>query len=294
MELNSQSVTTPPRAAATVVLLRDGSQGLEVLLVQRHSRSDVLGGAHVFPGGKVDAADAQADALRLLDQAPAALHLRLGEPGLSPVEAAAVFIAAVREAFEESGILLAHGASAEHISQARDQLRDGDGFATVLAGTGLRLASSALVPWSRWVTPKMPSVMSKRFDTRFFVAAMPAEQTALHDDHEATASVWLTPRDALGRYWADQIELAPPQIMSLAHLAHHPDVHSVLRAAMAQMPPLIAPEPFEQDGVRITCYPGDPRHSSAGRALPGPTRLIYRNRRFEPVDGFDAFFDAAT
>jgi 8-oxo-dGTP pyrophosphatase MutT (NUDIX family) len=293
MELNSQAVSTPPRAAATVVLLRDGSQGLEVLLIQRHRRSDVLGGAHVFPGGKVDAADAHADALRLLDQAPAALHLRLGEPGLSPVEAAAVFIAAVREAFEESGILLAHGASADRSVQARDQLRDGNGFATVLAGTGLRLASSALLPWSRWVTPQIPSVMSKRFDTRFFVAAMPKEQTALHDDHEATASVWLTPRDALGRYWANQMELAPPQIMSLAHLAHHRDVRSVLRAAMAQVPPLIAPEPFEQNGARVTCYPGDPRHSAPVRVMPGPTRLIFRNSRFEPEQGFDAFFETA-
>ena len=294
MELNAQTVSTPPRAAATVVLLRDGAQGLEVLLIQRHSQSDVLGGAYVFPGGKVDDADARADALGLLDQAPAALHQRLGEPGLSAVEAAAIFVAAAREAFEESGILLAQGASAEHSARARDKLRTGHEFTTVLERTGLRLASSALLPWSRWITPKMPSVMSKRFDTRFFVAAMPADQTASHDDHEATASVWLTPREALGRYWADQIELAPPQIMSLAHLASHPDVRSVLRAAMKQVPPLIAPEPFEQDGARITCYPGDPRHSSARRALPGPTRLIFRNRRFEPEQGFDAFFDTAS
>ncbi|MEY4266087.1 MAG: hypothetical protein RIS90_622 [Pseudomonadota bacterium] len=291
MELNSQSVNTPPRAAATVVLLRDGSQGLEVLLIQRHSRSDVLGGAHVFPGGKVDATDARADALRLLDQAPAALQLRLAEPGLSPVEAAAVFIAAAREAFEESGILLAHGATADHCLQARERLRAGDDFPTALARTGLRLATSALLPWSRWITPKVPSVMNKRFDTRFLVAAMPTHQTALHDDHEATASIWLTPRLALSRYWANQIELAPPQIMSLTHLTRHPDVHSVLQAAAAQSPPLIAPEPFEQDGTRVTCYPGDPRHSAPARAMPGPTRLVFRNSRFEPELGFDAFFD---
>lgn len=294
MELNSQTVNTPPRAAATVVLLRDGSQGLEVLLIQRHSQSDVLGGAHVFPGGKVDAADTQADALRLLDQTPAALHLRLGEPGLSLVEAAAVFVAATREAFEESGILLAHGASAEHSLQAQEQLRAGDDFTTVLTRTGLRLATSALLPWSRWVTPKVPSLTTKRFDTRFFVAAMPSHQAARHDDHEATASIWLTPRLALSRYWGNQIELAPPQIMSLTHLTRHPDVRSVLEAAAAQSPPLIAPEPFEQDGTRVTCYPGDPRHSASVRVLPGPTRLIYRNGRFEPEQGFDAFFDAAS
>jgi len=293
MELNSQSVNTPPRAAATVVLLRDGSQGLEVLLIRRHSRSDVLGGAHVFPGGKVDPADARAEALHLLDQAPATLRLRLGEPGLSPAEAVAIFIAAAREAFEESGILLADGATADHCLRAREQLRMGDHFTTVLARTGLRLATSALLPWSRWITPTVPSVMSKRFDTRFLVAAMPVRQTASHDDHEATASIWLTPRDALGRYWANQIELAPPQIMSLTHLTRHPDVRSVLEAAAAQSPPLIEPEPFEQDGTRVTCYPGDPRHSAPARVMPGPTRLVFRNSRFEPEQGFDAFFDPA-
>ena len=293
MELNAQTVSTPPRAAATVVLLRDGAQGLEVLLIQRHSQSDVLGGAHVFPGGKVDDVDARADALGLLDQAPTALHERLGEPGLSTVEAAAIFVAAAREVFEESGILLAHGASTDHSLQVREQLRAGDDFTTVLERTGVRLAASALLPWSRWITPKVPSVTTKRFDTRFFVAAMPTHQTARHDDHEATASIWLTPLGALKRYWADQIELAPPQIMSLTHLMRQPDVRSVLQAAAAQAPPLIAPEPFEQDGIRVTCYPGDPRHSSSVQLLPGPTRLIYRNRRFEPERGFAAFLDAA-
>lgn len=290
MELNSQTVSTPPLAAATVVVLRDGNQGLEVLLIQRHGRSDVLGGAHVFPGGKVDAADAGMDALALLDQTPAALHGRLCESGLSAVEAASMFVAAAREAFEESGILLTYGASAEQLKQARDKLLAGNSFATVLAEAGLRLASKALMPWSRWITPRVPSVMNKRFDTRFFVAAMPSQQMAQHDDHEATASVWLTPRTALASYWANQIELAPPQIMSLVALAGHADVSSVLKAAMAQSPPLIAPEPFEENGTRITCYPGDPRHSVPLRVLPGPTRLIYRNRRFEPEQGFAAFF----
>lgn len=291
MELNSQTVSTPPRAAATVVVLRDAKHGLEVLLIQRHSQSDVLGGAYVFPGGKVDDADARADALGLLDQAPAALHQRLGEPGLSAVEAAAIFVAAAREAFEESGILLTYDASAEQLKWAREKLRAGNSFATVMAETGLRLASNALLPWSRWITPKVSSVMNKRFDTRFFVTAMPSQQMARHDDHEATACVWLTPRTALARYWANQIELAPPQIMSLVALAGHCDVSSVLKAAVSQPPPLVAPEPFEENGTRITCYPGDPRHSAPLRVLPGPTRLIYRNRRFEPEQGFNAFFN---
>jgi len=293
MELNTLSITEPPRAAATVVVVRDGREGLEVLLIQRHGRSDVLGGAHVFPGGKVDDADAAPDVLTLLDQSPETLHGRLNEPELSSRAAAAIFVAAAREAFEESGILLAQGASAEQSLRARELHRSGQGFASVLAATGLVLAASRLLPWSRWITPKMPSVMNKRFDTRFFVAAMPAQQTAQHDDHEATASLWVTPRTALNSYWARDIELAPPQIMSLVHLMRHETVHGVLAAAAAQPPPLIEPEPFDQEGTRVICYPGDPRHSVAARALPGPTRLIYRNRRFETERGFEGFWEQA-
>ena len=291
MELNTQTVTTPPRAAATVVMLRDTTQGLEVLLIKRHDNSDVLGGAYVFPGGKVDASDPLMSHPQALDQTPDTLHRRLNEPDLSDTEAAAIFVAAARETFEESGILLVCGASAAQALTARAMLRAGHDFASMLAITHLRLATSALLPWSRWVTPHLPSMMKKRFDTRFFVAAMPMQQTAQHDEHEATASVWLTPRNALSRYWANDIELAPPQIMSLVHLARHTDVRSVLTAAVAQPPPTIAPEPFDQNGMRITCYPGDPSHSTATRALPGPTRLVYRNSRFEPESGFDAFFD---
>jgi 8-oxo-dGTP pyrophosphatase MutT (NUDIX family) len=290
MELNMQTVSTPPRSAATVVMLRDTTQGLEVLLIKRHDNSDVLGGAYVFPGGKVDVADPQLCTPEVLDQTPDALRGQLNEPHLSLTEAAASFVAAARETFEESGILLVHGASAAQALTARAMLRAGHDFASVLASTHLRLATSALLPWSRWITPHLPSMMKKRFDTRFFVAAMPRHQTAQHDEHEATASVWLTPRTALSRYWAKDIELAPPQIMSLVHLARHSDLRSVLDAAVAQSPPTIAPEPFDHDGMRVTCYPGDPSHSILTRALPGPTRLLYRNRRFEPESGFEAFF----
>ena len=137
----------------------------------------------------------------------------------------------------------------------------------------------------------MPSLTNKRFDTRFFVSAVPSNQIARHDNHETTASVWLQPRTALAQYWQGQIELAPPQIMSLAHLARHASVQSVLQAARSRLPPTIEPEPFEHEGARAICYPGDERHSVRAQALPGPTRLVYRNKRFEPMTGFDGLFD---
>ncbi len=98
-------------------------------------------------------------------------------------------------------------------------------------------------------------------------------------------------RAALEQYREGRIDLAPPQIMSLAHLARHADVASVLAEARSKAPALVQPEPFDDEqGVRVLCYPGDPRHSVPERALPGPTRLRYQGRRFLPGGGFEALF----
>lgn len=283
MELQTERNEAPALPSASVVLLRDGAQGLEVFLLQRHGLSDVLGGAYVFPGGKVDREDAEW--LDRLDADPAQLHARLGEPDLSQAQAGALFVAAVREVFEETGVLFAPVAPAD-AQAAWAQLRTGPRFDEVLAPWNLRLAASTLHPWSRWITPVVGGVVRKRFDTRFFIATVPPGQEPLHDSHEAVASCWLPPRVALQQYWDRQIELAPPQIMGLAHLARHGDVASAIRAAQDRSPPCIRPEPVQQpDGARVLCYPGDPEHPVAARALPGPTRLCWRNGRFEPEEG---------
>ena len=295
MELNLEIVTTPLRPAATVVMLRDATAGLEVFLMKRHALSDVLGGAYVFPGGKVDALDAELDMAAHLDQPLPVLHAGLNEADISERMAGGLYVAALREAFEESGVLMARGLASQGVdcSRAAALLREGQGFNAMLAQMGLRLQTRGLVPWTRWITPTSPSVMNKRFDTRFFVSAVPAGQVAVHDNHETTESIWLEPRTALQQYWAGQIALAPPQIMSLAHLARHASVDSVMRQARSRLPPLIQPEPFDLEGSRVICYPGDARHSVSEPAMPGPTRLYYhaRNKRFEPVDGFDSLFD---
>ena len=282
MELNSEIPTAPPRDAATVVILRDGAQGLEVFLVKRHGLSDVLGGAYVFPGGKLDAADCAPDTHRHLDQDRAQLHAALGEPGTAPDLASGLFVAALRETYEEAGVLFAHGADA-HTGAAADF------HARVLSGS-MRLQTQAVHPWSRWITPRMPSVTNKRFDTRFFIAVLPPGQQAAHDNVEATESAWLRPRAALERYWAREIELAPPQIMSLAHLARYSTAAEAMAQARSQLPPLIMPEAFQENDERVICYPGHPRHPVPARALPGPLQLFWRNKRFEPAGGFDALF----
>lgn len=290
MEISSEIIHTPPRDAATVIILRDSPQGLEVFLVKRHGLSDVLGGAYVFPGGKLDESDSQLDETRHLDQTVSTLHATLGEPGLNPHIAKGLFVAALREAFEECGVLFAHGAAKSHTAALAQQLKDGRMFNLALSEAGLRLQTQAVAPWSRWITPKMPSISSKRFDTRFFVAALPSDQTASHDNIETTESVWLTPRAALAQYWQRDIEMAPPQIMTLAHLSRFADVAGALHFARSNTPALIQPEPFDDQGERVLTYPSDPWHSVKARAMPGPTRLRYRNKRFEPEQGFESLF----
>ena len=283
MELNTEIPNHPPRDASTVMLLRDGASGIEVFLVKRHSASRVLGGAYVFPGGKLDAADSALHH-RHLNLSAQALHTKLGEPETPADKASALFVAALRETFEEAGVLLSETPPAQDAASAAQD------FHTLLDAQGLRLDVQALHPWVRWITPRMPSVTNRRFDTRFFMAAMPAQQTAAHDNVETTASAWLRPREALEQYWNQAIDMAPPQIMSLAHLARHDSVASVLADLGTRTPATILPESHDQDGQRVICYPGDPRHSVSTRALPGPTRLVWRNQRFEPEGGLNALW----
>jgi hypothetical protein len=226
-----------------------------------------------------------------LDQPAAQLHTQLAEAHTARAMAAGLYVTAIRETLEESGIFLTHNATAARSQQALQLLQQGCNFNQMLNQTGAQLHTAALLPWSRWITPLLPSVGNQRFDTRFFIAALPPNQTAQHDNHEAVASIWLTPAAALERYWANTLELAPPQIMSLAHLARYANVQSALTQAQRTPPALVFPETHVQAHSRIICYPGDPQHSITTRALPGPTRLVYRNQRFEPEGGFQAFFD---
>ncbi|MCM2252500.1 MAG: NUDIX domain-containing protein [Ramlibacter sp.] len=290
MESQAQPTETSVRAAASAVMLRDGTGGLEVFLLKRHGLSAVLAGAHVFPGGKVDPEDAGLDAGAHLDMGAPALRAALHEPQLDEAAAVALYVAALREAFEETGVLYVRDPAPRACQAAWQAPREGRTFGQTLARYSLRLEVSRLQPWSRWITPVVAGTMRKRFDTRFFLAPLPAGQIARHDNHEAVDSVWLTPRAALRQYWDRQIDLAPPQIMGLAHLARHPCVDSAMAQARRRPPPLVLPEPFELEGARMVCYPGDERHPVRQRALPGPTRLIYRNGRFEPVDGLAALF----
>lgn len=279
MELNSEIVTDPPRDASTVVLLRDSTEGLQVLMMQRHNASQVLGGVHVFPGGKLDDADMSESLLRLLQEDVQTLHRLLQEPTLQPQRAAGLYVAALRELHEEVGIFL--GAPEASIHTATP-------WADAMATLQHKLQATLLTPWSRWITPRQPSVTNKRFDTRFFLAHAHAQQEGQHDNHEATEIRWLSPDQALHAYWNRQIQLAPPQIMSLVHLRQYTHAQEALADARKRPPALVEPEAFDINGERMICYPGDPMHSVRTAPFTGPTRLYFRNKRFEPDGGLPA------
>jgi len=283
-----------PRDSASIMLLQDAPAGMQVLLLRRHAKASNMAGVYVFPGGKLDPEDQWDDGAPQLDQTRQTLASALAEPGTPPERAAALYVAALREAVEECGLLLAEptaGGQTLDAAAARARLRGGETFTSMLQSLALRLQTRALVPWSRWITPVAPSMASRRFDTRFFVARAPQGQVARHDNQETVDTLWVAPRTALEQYRDGAIDLAPPQIMTLAHLARHASVAQVLEAALRQRPPTILPQAFDDHGSRVICYPGDERHAVRERAMPGPTRLLYREHRFYPERGFDALFE---
>ena len=291
MEQNNEIITTPPVDAASVLLLRDSDQGLQVLLLRRHQASQVLGGAYVFPGGKLDAEDHAPQVLQSLSETPERLHQRLHEAAIEPARAAGLFMAALREAFEECGVLAGQDHAGPALAaQLRKQMAQGSWHQSLREGQ-LQLRTDLLLPWSRWITPRQPSVTNKRFDTRFFLASVVDDQVASHDNFETTDSVWLTPLQALSRYAAGEIDLIAPQIMSLYQLKMHRTVHEALQEARQRPPALVEPHPFDQDGQRILCYPGDPQHPVASRAMRGPTRLLLVRGRFVPQTGMTELLD---
>lgn len=238
--------SVPARPASTVVLVRPARDGFEVFLVRRHDRIAFMGGAHVFPGGRVDPADEIADPDRWCDGVAGAVS-RL--PARDPGTAVAFHVAAIRELFEEAGVLLARGADGEIASMHGDE---GPRFAAhrraLLGGSAalrdiaererLRLALDALVVFAHWITP---DVETRRFDTHFFLAAAPDRQDALHDDGETSDSLWIRPGDALDRCRSGRIALPPPTWTTLRALAACGDVEDARRWAEAQ--PVVPVQP---------------------------------------------------
>jgi 8-oxo-dGTP pyrophosphatase MutT (NUDIX family) len=235
----------PTRDASTVVLLRDRDGHLEVHLMRRVASMAFAAGAVVFPGGSVDPADRDAEV-----DLPAGYTDKLAAD--EPL-ARALVCAAVRETFEEAGVLLVRGEAPERWADERRALDAREtSLAAVLARHGLRLDADVVKPWARWVTPE-PEV--KRFDTRFFVAAMPEGQRAAGDDAggEADSSAWMRPQHALDGCYAGELVMLPPTIATLEEIAPYACVADVLAATESREITVVEPriEPLDDGGFRF-------------------------------------------
>jgi 8-oxo-dGTP pyrophosphatase MutT (NUDIX family) len=252
-QANRVAEVAATRPASTVLLLRDtaGNQGrgeIEVFMMVRHYEIEFSSGALVFPGGSVDAADHEIIARR---------ELYAGGEGLDAADLS-FRIAAIRETFEESGILLARPRGSKALVDARQAaaieanhraaLSEGKTtFAKVLADTAMVLALDELVPYAHWITPEGNP---KRFDTWFFLAAAPPDQLGAHDGKESTDSIWLSAREALAGGESGRFKLPFPTTRNLIRLGKQADVKAALGDARARPIVTVLPVMTKQNGQR--------------------------------------------
>jgi 8-oxo-dGTP pyrophosphatase MutT (NUDIX family) len=258
------------RDAATVMILRDGAEGLEVFMLKRNLNSDFVGGAYVFPGGAVDPGDRELDLEPFCEgrtDADASRRLGVDRGGL------AFWVAAIRESFEEAGVLLAYDHDRDLVdldeasgvarwAEHRRAVDDGErGLIDVCRDEGLRLAVDGMHYFGHWITPEGAP---RRYDTRFFLAAAPVNQTPLHDDHEVIANEWLRPADGIARALAGELMMMPPTIASLRAIERFATAAEALDAATEITDvPTILPRVIKADGGMRIILPGDDGYDAA-------------------------------
>lgn len=270
-----------PRDAATVMLVRDGPASperrseretqLEVFMLRRNLDSAFLGGAYVFPGGAVDDHDRHADLEAVcLGRGDRAASELLGlDP---PAGGLAFWVAGIREAFEEAGVLLAYGADGSIVdwtdpvvearfAEHRKAVDTGERrLVDICVEEGLQLAVDAVHYFSHWITPEGPP---RRFDTRFFVAKAPEGHTYLHDDRETIANTWVHPADAIERQQRGEVDIILPTLRSLSAIGRFDTTADLLAAAAAieHVPTMLPRVVQDHDGTRIL-LPGDPGYDA--------------------------------
>lgn len=243
-------VPAVPRHAATVALVRDAPGGMQVYLLRRVAGMAFAGGMHVFPGGSVDPADATAD-IADVDRWAAAFSA-------APPLARSLVCAAVRETFEESGVLLAGASATELLADVSTDEWEAErcalearehSLSELLTRRGLVLRTDLLRPLAHWVTPE---VEPKRFDTRFFLARLPAGQVTRAAGGEADHRLWIRPAQAIEQ----GLTMLPPTRAVLAELACYDDVASAL-AAERSVSPVLPKLALDDDGRLLFLLPGD-------------------------------------
>lgn len=270
------------------MLLRQAERGIEVLLVRRDDRVAFMGGAHVFPGGRVEPRDSEDALMSRCSDVEAAVE-RMG--GVARRDVMAFHVAAARELFEEAGILLARDhsgalAAIHDASRARfDAYRVGVArgalaMSELLDAERLQLACDALVYFAHWVTPE---IETRRFDTRFFAAIAPDAQDASHDNGELTHSVWIAPAAAIEACRRGDIALPPPTWTTLRWLGAFDQVERAMAWARTRHVARVQPGFLQQGDTRIVLLPGDPACSAVKGFEAAETRFILERGRWRPA-----------
>jgi 8-oxo-dGTP pyrophosphatase MutT (NUDIX family) len=208
-----------PVPAATVILVREHAGGLQVYLLRRSTQSGFMGGYYVFPGGMVDSEDRDADFWR--SHVDLTGFAEAGDHDLDTELSFSFGVAAIRETFEEAGVLLVGGSEKQLAIRAASGMRAAGqlepGWLRQAAGAHCwRLAFSKLRPWSHWITPEL---MERRFDTRFFIAEMPEDQKCQPDNLEMTDGIWVAPLEGLAGNLSGRLPLSPPAVVTLQSLS---------------------------------------------------------------------------
>ncbi|PYR69660.1 MAG: NUDIX hydrolase [Acidobacteria bacterium] len=265
------------RPASTVVLLRPANP-FDVFLVRRSDSIAFMGGAHVFPGGGVDDEDRLDDIDALSDGSAEAAALMSDVPR---EVALAHHVAALRELFEEAGVLLARQVPTQQLERYRRDLLAGQTtFGDIVRGERLRLAFDELAYFAHWVTPE---IETRRFDTRFFIARSPEGQTPVHDEGETSHSEWFAPLAAIERCRSGVISLPPPTWTTLSMLSRFGSIDEVFGWARRKPIPRVQPR-FEKRGDQtLLFYPGDPMYPAVEGFDAAETRFVLENRRWRPV-----------
>ena len=256
--MSNQAPTPVP--AATILMLRE-REALEVFMVVRHHQIDFASGALVFPGGKADAQDFDDALLPYLQGAAAETDMR------------AIQVCAIREAFEECGILLAYrgdklisGAELEPLEPYREKLNSGEtALLDFLRDHELRLACDQLVHFAHWITPEM---MPKRFDTHFYLAVAPEDHLAIHDGYESVDSVWIKPGDAVADAEAGRRTIIFPTLKNVEKLATFGNIQAAVEETQAGSVVPVLPWTEKREDGNYICIPPEAGYEGNSERIP--------------------------
>ena len=271
MNNNAPAKENAVRNAATVILVRDThNPPFEIFLMRRHRKQSFMGGAFVFPGGVYEPDDGMFSREYVsFDKKEIQASLeRITAGGISPGIARGLFVTAIRETFEESGILFARRNTGTPESLAfqdlakwntyRKQLHNGIKDLTGIARLeNIIFAPQALVPYARWITPQ---IETKRFDTWFFIANLPQHQTPSHDDVELVDSMWVTPKEALLKNDQKKILLMPPTLKTITELAAFSSIEQLFNTLAGKALTPILPQAMVSEKTRGVLLPHDPEY----------------------------------